>query len=563
MKFPSRLFFVSLFAALTACGAGSTASEPQLKFLSREEGLADLSELASKVRALYGPLEFKEERFNFKFEDAVKQAAEKINSSQSDNEIYAALVELLGRLEDGHISISFPDNSEEAMRFRLPFFLTSIEDKAIVAQVSEAASDLGISPGDELISIDGQTPASLMPTILKYSWFGNETSDKHFVDRLVNRPAYIPELKPSSSLAKIKLRKVGGTEVSLTLPWSQTGDFSKAPKVGVSPLDASFVSDNLAGLLADKNGTLKSFGSEVPFFFTDSVSQKFHMVQVSANETFLTKFGVKKEDVPNVFSALYNFNGKNILLIRQPGYTPENPAANIGTYQAIMNQYENLVDVLVVDQTHNPGGSLFYAESFFSLFVKQEASNVVQHMNADRNWIRLFRELAKIVDPLLQNEISKMFWERSNAVEEAYDAGAAVTAPIGLVGDLVVRPNEKYVWKKPVLVLADELAGSCGDIFPMLMKRNGISKIFGERTMGLGGNVEEVTTLTYTGASVNLTRGLFTQYREDNAYTKEDLVENNGILPDYPHKISRQDFLDGYVEYVNAFSSKAVEQISQ
>jgi len=79
--------------------------------------------------------------------------------------------------------------------------------------------------------------------------------------------------------------------------------------------------------------------------------------------------------------------------------------------------------------------------------------------------------------------------------------------------------------------------------------------------MGLGGNVEEVAKLVYSQGSLRLTRGLFTTYKSDNNYPDSHMVENNGVVPDYEYNHTVTDFRKGFVDYVEKFSQKAVEQI--
>jgi C-terminal processing protease CtpA/Prc len=113
-----------------------------------------------------------------------------------------------------------------------------------------------------------------------------------------------------------------------------------------------------------------------------------------------------------------------------------------------------------------------------------------------------------------------------------------------------------------MLVLIDELAGSCGDAFPMLIKSNRIAKLFGKRTMGLGGNVEPFT-LQNSRTTVALTRGLFTSHKESEAYTDQDWIENNGVVPDISYEHTVEDTRKGFVEYVKTFSNEAINQIKE
>lgn len=181
----------------------------------------------------------------------------------------------------------------------------------------------------------------------------------------------------------------------------------------------------------------------------------------------------------------------------------------------------------------------------------------MQAFNVDRKWIASFRNDAHEVDPSLKSEEALRLLGIAKHIEKAYDEGASITAPVAFYGDTYVRPSTDFVWKKPVLMLIDEMAGSCGDITPMLMKNNGLATLFGKRTMGLGGNVESVT-LNHSRAEVRFTRGLFATYKPAGDYAATDFVENNGVEPDVPYEHSVADFRAGYVAYMDAFSDAAV-----
>ena len=144
------------------------------------------------------------------------------------------------------------------------------------------------------------------------------------------------------------------------------------------------------------------------------------------------------------------------------------------------------------------------------------------------------------------------------------DAGKDLTSPFALLGNEWLDPDTQYTWKKPLLVLADELAGSCGDIFPMYMQRNGVSRIFGERTMGLGGNVEPITGSYGLGnslAQARLTRGMFTTVQAEGIYSDEQWVENNGIVPDVHYTHTVEDYRRGYLAYVQTFSEQLLAEL--
>jgi hypothetical protein len=314
-------------------------------------------------------------------------------------------------------------------------------------------------------------------------------------------------------------------------------------------------------------GSLMEFGARDPFFTTPNVVDQYRLVEVEPNSTYLAKYGLKKDDVyfngKFVFYAvLYPYEGKTVLLVRQASYGPPiDEFKMVSAYRALLDQFDDFADVLIVDQNHNPGGSISYVLQFFQLFIGEgkSASNLVQKFNADRKWYFDFLDMAMLSPE--KSATKNLFLQRASFVELAIDSGKSLTDPFPIVFSNTLQEDTLYTWKKPVLVLADELAGSCGDIFPMLIKRNGIAKILGKRTLGLGGTVESSVTLPNSRASVNLTRGLFTSYKADGNYLESDFVENNGISPDIEYNHSVRDFRNGFVDYFNKLSQTAVEQI--
>ena len=232
----------------------------------------------------------------------------------------------------------------------------------------------------------------------------------------------------------------------------------------------------------------------------------------------------------------------------------------IKAYMALLSEYENLADVLVLDQTHNPGGS--YCASFYDIFANAGDTQGVEKLRADRKWINdLYINWPASIGPTGNPWDAKQSLAWGSLVEKAYDNGDFLSEPVPLFSGALYSTNMGYKWKKPMLVLIDELAGSCGDMFPMLVKANNRAKLFGQRTMGLGGNVEQVGQLNNSRIAISLTRGLFYPYNPNAQPKDTDYIENNGVTPDYEYAHTVSDFRNGYFNYVQSFSQKAIEQI--
>ncbi len=556
-------FLTSIFLLVTLSGAASALA---LRPLTNEMVLEDLNQLVKNVQAYYGPLEYKSSKLGFKLDDAVTLAEKQIRAAKSEAEAISALAKFLGKLGDGHVSIQFPNYTSNTSQYSIPIFVTPVEGKAIVATVDPSITNLGIEVGDELVSVDGEPTMTFADKVSAYRSFGNPKSNAHLIYQALRRDSYMVELTPKRAEATLIVAKANGKKLTVNAVWRPRALHDADVKfVASKDPSASYLFRGVRDFNdAAGAASLQAMGASEPFYYTAQAREKFRITRIHANADFLAKFKVDPLKVPDVFAAMLKYENKNILVLRMPTYSlPEGQwQPYIQLYKAILNQYEPFADVLVVDQTHNPGGNSNYLEAFLQLFIKERAASVVQFMRADRKWIRHYEAMAAQADPKLESERSRQLMLRARMIETSQDKGEFLTKePIPLNWDSELDPNQDYTWKKPMLVLIDELAGSCGDIFPMVIKRNNIAKLFGEATMGLGGNVEPIGELTHTGASVNLTRGLFAVYRADGKYADADLAENNGQKPDYPHSISLNDFRAGLVGYVEAFAKAAVEQL--
>lgn len=549
-------FAVSCTDSGSAGSLHGSAEARGLRPLTETEAREDFRELAGLFRSLYGPLEYKEQRFGFSFEDWVSEIEGELKNAKTDAEIFALYAKFTSKFQDGHVGISFPAQSGAAFKHTVPVFLVPVEGKTLVGAVLDPKLT-SITAGDEVLAIDGQAPEELLKIILKYQALATPASNKHWIFKALMRDFYIPELAPRKNTVALTLRKWNGTVVTEELVWKVEPSVSERFVLN-GPL--SLTVPAVPEFQAAAGASLLGMAKPKPFFATPTTMAVFNMRVVTASEEYRAKYGLTATDKPDIFAALYKFEGKTILLVRNYIYSHSDfpNSTYMKGYKAILDQWEDLADVLVLDQTHNGGGS--YCEEFFRLFIKEQKSGFVQSLNVDRKWIVGLRgEWADEMSKGAGADLKRVFQAMGSVVEKAYDNGDRMTEYLPIIGGSNRVGPLEYTWKKPMLVLVDELSGSCGDAFPMLVKNNGVAKIFGTRTMGLGGNVEALT-LKNSQTGIRLTRGLFTSYREDGKYSPELLIENNGVLPDYPYEHTVSDFRLGFIGYVREFSKKAIEQ---
>ncbi len=536
-----------------------------LRPLNNSEAIEEFHEIVNQFKTLYGPLQYKERRLKIDIDKIAAEIEARLQSAKSDAEIFGLYSEFVSKFGDGHVGLSFPLNGSGVVGYKVPLFVVPFQNKVIVVDIPENYEGTRIAVGDEVLLVDGKPPLDYLPLIRKYKTLGYEQTDKNLVFKIFNRDIFMHDLFPSKKTVEVKFQKASGEKYSENLVWQPVkSDTTKIETIKneVGPMFVvPFVSEynNAAA-----NSNMK-MGSPIPFFLTSQVEEKFNLKQMMPSPKFQAKYSLDGKEQLKIYVAIYKHKGKNILLVRNFTYDHDDFSneSYLNGYRAILDELESLADVLVIDQTRNGGGS--YCESFFRLFINEEKPAFVQALKADRKWIRTLQSWsAKIAesDPKKDNEMARVYKAMADTVEEAYDKGEAMTALLPIMnGKTKVAPDEKYHWKKPVLVLVDEMSGSCADAFPMLMKNSGVAKIFGKRTMGLGGSVETVITLPYSQSELRLTRGLFTSYRENQKYPDKVMIENNGVVPDYPYDHTVEDFRNGFVKYVEAFSDKAVQQI--
>lgn len=558
LKTVSALFLLAL-AGCSPRPADNAPTGDGLKPLSAAERAQDYDQLLMLFKSYYGPYQYKESRFGFKIDDVHAALKAQAVASTSDEEFAGAVMKFGAQLHDSHVQIVVSNTSGGVATYTVPVVITPIEDRAIIADVKkETAETYDLEVGDEVLKIDGRAPFDYLPTILKYRASANPLSDKHFIFYALSRPSYMTELTPTRNAVRLAIRKIDGSEKTVELTW-QMKTYSENRRALLPPahLDLSVaVAEDINGVIAYR----QQMGQVDPIFINEKSQEQYNFVKVYPSDSARKALGLANDEKPPIYAALYRYNGKTILLMRQATYSPKDYKSDVylKAYQALMKEYQPLADVLVLDQTHNPGGS--YCGSFYDLFGRDNDHQAVQYMRADRKWINdLLFGTEDDPSPTTPDE-ARLYTSWALQIEKAYDQGRFLSEAIPLFTNSPYVQPQAVTWTKPMLLLIDELAGSCGDLFPMLVKANGRAKLFGQRTMGAGGNVEEVGVLPNSQIHIRLTRGLFFPFSPDRGPNPGEFVENNGVTPDVLYTHTVKDVRAGYIDYIKAFTEEALRQ---
>jgi C-terminal processing protease CtpA/Prc len=573
-----RALTLSLAALATGLVATSTTgcsshhetgmSSDEIRTISTAEALDDFDQIASAFRTLYGAMERKQSKYGFDFETMTKQYRNQLFAARTEGEVAGIFIEYVSQFKDPHVYLDRQIVDDASQGHWLPFAVQPVEDTYLVNWLDPTAPADKIHIGDELMSIDGQSTADLAAMFSKYFAVANPLASKSITaGYLTSRASYLPGMINSLVPAKVHLRGADGVERDVTLPWNATAHLlTKPPPVppagGSVSKQAMSVSKTALTAIAASNA---SDDGKTPFFMTDASKQSlenFTPAKPSADSLAKVKLDQAAADAVSYFAATYTTGGKKVLFLRLPAYTPDKMEDALAYIQALFDTYQPQVDALVFDETHNPGGNVFFAQMVVSLLAKAPYNDYVEQLHADRKWMKSLSDEATQLNTSGSPQFGAIFMDQARTVESAYDSGKTLSAPVPFVTGATTNVPDPMAWQKPSMMLIDELSVSCADFVPLLVKANHMATLFGQTTMGGGGNVEEVATLNNTQITLSLSRGLATVFDPTGAYPEANEIEDNGVKPDVVYNHTVADVRGGYVGYLKAMNAALLDTIA-
>jgi hypothetical protein len=259
----------------------------------------------------------------------------------------------------------------------------------------------------------------------------------------------------------------------------------------------------------------------------------------------------------------------------------------------VIGRLQMETDMLLIDQTHNPGGAVAYSDWLVSSLTGK--FDAVSHMKflvrPRQGFLRMYAEMLetlkdeKVVKKRIREKYEPKLKENLKILTEAYESNAFLSRPVDLAvfsefvqevlddtlfsriselpeyarnlpswlsGKLLdgVDITKAQVYTKPVYMMVDELDFSGGDATPAVLQDYGRVKLVGLETAGAGGTVEAFQE-PLSGFGFHLTTSLM--YRKNGA-----LVENIGVKPEFNLEPSVQDYQNDFRDYF----AKVMEKIS-
>lgn len=559
MNLKSTLQGLAVAALLLTAGAPSAQAA-----LTVEQRLSDFTQLVNIVERNYGPLRWKKESIGLDFKRLVSDFDAKVRAARSDSEFYRVLAQFTSSLKDAHVGAIIPSNYSAS----LGFVCDLVEGKVLIEKVDALRLPEILFPfkrGDQLIAIGGVSVDKLINEFSRVGDTGHEPSAKRIAAaRLTSRREASGMEVPKGITTVTVLAKGAAQPVTVTVTWKNSG----TPLLELDDLAAILENDTSdmhatsGASFAEELAKRPEFQMALPRVTLDEWARAGFSDMGAPKSMFNLPEGA--EELPNfpVTAAIYEAAGKKIGVLRINSYGDKGLLDVVARALVVM---EEQTDVLVLDQTNNPGGDVSLVSDLTAFFADKSYQDVNFLLRPSLAWMGTFQDvnekLGEVLkakgDDLVANALKPRFEYLENEIRDSIRERRFYTNPVSLnfLGSFgMIQPSGAVRYTKPVLLLINEFDFSGGDMFPAIMKDNGRATLFGAQTTGAGGNVREHGPLSNSHFKVNLTESLMVR-------PNGEFIENRGVKPDVEYTVTEDDFMNGYRGYVKAFTAEALKLV--
>ena len=578
-----KLTSVMLLSLLLASRAFSQEA------LTTNQRNTDLIQLASMYAKNYAPYEWKRDVIGFDLY-RLTPWLQRIHHSD-DLDFQEALIEYVASLNDAHSFVSFPSNFSASLGFTVDIF----DGKVLIDSINRSQLPVGQFPfavGDELVALDGQPAQTLIESFRKYFISANQRSTDRFAASLI--PQRFQSIMPhaaelgDTAVASIRLFSTGSVN-NYVIPWLKSGLGVESqgpvpsPRRGNGRIFLSPHQELQQG--GSQIGTIPALSRGAYLGVTDNTLPSYMDPIRPLLNAWIPKFSYSVRGVGTrspiyglpagfglrlgtqsshfFFSGTYVSNGVRIGLLRIPSMAPPNAALALQQLDQEIAFLNANTDVLVVDITRNPGGSVSFTEAVAQRLFPTPFRTVGFEIRATATWVALFE--ARLTSAQLSGaplEVIQNLRAAFNEVLRAYNEERGRSAPVSLnsTGSLELSPaSARYT--KPLLVLIDEITISGGDSLAAIMQDNHRGPLFGMRTMGAGGSVVGFNCTAFTESECTITVSLMNRgfVVSNTEFPPSPYIENVGVRPDIvADYMTRANLVSGGAPFVQAFTQTAV-----
>ncbi len=574
-----------LAALLAATGLCSAQMTPQQKN-------ADFVQLASTYAINYGPLQWKLTALNvdvLNIDDWLRQAV----NSADDLGFYEVCVAYVASLNDAHDYFQLPSDFEAA----LGFYADIYDGKILIDYIDRTQLSSRRYPfqiGDELVSIDGTAASDLVQSFLTYSVAANAISTQRVAAQLLTvRPQGImPHASQIGAGATVVINRQGGGAQTYVIPWAKAGTELTFVGPVISPflpdLQASAHAVAAGGYMAPLTKLRNMRLPDAKFAHRGGALQPLALRENgTASHARHGKFVVGLDDSRPVFDMPAGFQirmgandydflytgtfpaaGFTIGYIRIPDFEYDF-SKDLETELAYMQQN---TDGLIVDVMRNPGGDGCVAENAARHFFSSSFQTIGLEVRATWGWVVSFEQaLQQAQAEGASGDVIAQYQALLQQVQQAYATPSGRTSSLPICSSsLTVQPltdlrGNLIAYTKPMMLLTDEFTASAAEMFSGIIQDNQRAVLFGARTMGAGGNVNDYPVTTYSFAGATVTESLMSRKNPISTpdFPATSYVENVGVRPDIAQEYMTADNLTNHgATFVQAFTGAMVQYIS-
>ena len=538
---------------------------PAFAQMTPEQKVFDFQSLAAIYSKHYAGLDWKKATFNFDALD-IGSWLDRATATSSDLDFYDLMIEYVASLQDSHDAYHLPSNFVASLGFTVDIY----DGRVLIDGITRTALPLDKYPfvaGDEVVAIDGMAVSDLMQQLSKYGRNANtrstlRTAAARMVTRAQQTNPYAVNLPDTATVSVIH----SGAPQDFVMPWRKTG----TPLLQVDPVPTPHIASLLLpapsvdtpnplenSMNSGSTGVL-GVGSRAPVF-------------TARPDGFVQRLGAGSD---TFFSGTYTSAGYKIGFIRIPSYGPVDTNASLAEFQREIAYMQANTDGLVVDQSHNPGGTLCYGESIVANLIPQNFRPIGYQIRATYEYLQLFYDrllAARNSGNATLIALDQLIYD---SVKSAYDGNQRLTDTIPLCTASFDRPpatdntGRVIAYSKPMILLNDEFTSSTADSVAAMIQDNGRAPLFGWRTNGAGGsnslNISRYQVGAYSEGDTGVTLSLMVRAKPvvSADFATTAYIENVGVRPDIAvDYMTKDNLLNGGRTFVQTFTDAIVKQI--
>lgn len=518
---------------------------------------AHLDVLAGLFEAQYAPKEYKQQQ-GIDLAITLQEAKERVLQYPriSEDNFQQIVSDLLASLRDYHVSAWFLSEEEAFLPFQVKasssgrYYLVYIDRQ----QLDESSFPCQV--GDEVLLFDGQ-PIATVVEALKPRCSNMPATDQALAEiALTHRMRARGQEVPQGPLSLTVQRQATGQIITRQIIWDyrtrQEGAPASLDDYYHNPLRRASTRIGGSWQLPALGKTLKTKRNENPFV-------------LGAENRWLPDLGPILWQRPTSPFSPYIYldsSQRAIGYLRIATYDGGEEEA-FSFFDDIAYLQEN-TDALIIDQTSNGGGSLFYTYALLSCLTDTPLTTPREQVKitssdaffASLAWTDLDRisntqEAQDYLGDTLDGYpvtymMVRFLADYCRFIVRQWEDGQHLSDPIWPYAVDHINPHPTVCYTHPIVILVNELDFSCADFFPAILQDNQRAKIFGTPTAGAGGAVIPVRFANEFGLS-------FFSVTVSLAHRPQDLlIENTGVTPDVLCPLTDEDLQAEFVDYQHA-----------